>query len=124
MGDSPIIGAGLYVDNEVGAAGSTGRGEANIKICGAHTAVEMMRLGKSPEEACLEVARRVVKTTKEKRLLFPDGKPNFNISFYAVNKKGEYGAASIYPSRFTVNTGAESRTLNTAFLFNRDRNPE
>lgn len=124
VGDSPIIGAGLFVDNEVGAAGSTGRGEANIKICGAHTAVEMMRLGKSPEESCLEVVRRVVKTTKEKRLLFPDGKPNYNISFYAVNKKGEYGAASIYPARFTVNTGAESRMLNTAFLFKRDRNPD
>ena len=124
VGDSPIIGAGLYVDNEVGAAGSTGRGEANIKVCGAHAAVEMMRLGKSPEEACREVLKRVVHTTKEKRLLMPDGKPNFNISYYAVNKKGEYGAASIYPARFTVNTGAESKMLNTTFLFKREGNPD
>jgi N4-(beta-N-acetylglucosaminyl)-L-asparaginase len=124
VGDSPIIGAGLFVDNEVGAAGSTGRGEANIKVCGAHTAVEMMRLGKSPQQACLEVIKRVIKTTKEKRLLFPDGRPNFNINFYAVNKKGEYGAASIYPARFTVNAGDESRMLDTVFLFKRDQNPQ
>ncbi len=124
VGDSPIIGAGLYVDNEVGAAGSTGRGEANIKVCGAHTAVEMMRQGKSPEQACVEVLQRVVKTTKEKRLLFPDGKPNFNISFYAVNKKGEYGAASLYPAKFCVNTGAASHQLSTTSLFTRSNNPD
>ncbi len=124
VGDSPIIGAGLYVDNEVGAAGSTGRGEANIKVCGAHTAVELMRQGKSPEQACVEVLRRVVKTTTEKRLLFPDGKPNFNISYYAVNKKGEYGAASLYPARFCVNTGTGSRQLSTTNLFTRSNNPD
>jgi N4-(beta-N-acetylglucosaminyl)-L-asparaginase len=117
VGDSPIIGAGLYVDNEVGAAGSTGRGEANIKVCGAHAIVELMRLGKSPEQACLDVLQRVVRTTGEKRLLRPDGKPNFNLSFYAVNKKGEHGGASLYPSRYCVNTGEESRRLNTASLF-------
>jgi N4-(beta-N-acetylglucosaminyl)-L-asparaginase len=124
VGDSPIIGAGLYVDNEVGAAGSTGRGEANIKVCGAHSVVELMRQGKSPEQACLEVLQRVVKTTREKRLLFPDGKPNFNITFYALNKKGEYGSASLYPSKYCVNTGGESKSLATAFLLKRDKNPE
>ncbi len=124
VGDSPIIGAGLYVDNEVGAGGSTGRGEANIKVCGGHTLVELMRLGKSPEQACLETLQRVVKTTREKRLHFPDGKPNFNLSYYAVNKKGEYAAASLYPSHFCVNTGGESKRLETAFLFKRDKNPE
>jgi N4-(beta-N-acetylglucosaminyl)-L-asparaginase len=121
VGDSPIIGAGLYVDNEVGAAGSTGRGEANIKICGAHTIVEMMRQGKGPEEACLEACRRVVKTTTEKRLLSDKGLPNFGISFYALNKKGEYGGASIFSgSRFCVNDGTESRSLDCAFLYKRD----
>lgn len=123
VGDSPIIGAGLYVDNEVGAAGSTGRGEANIKICGAHTVVELMRMGKSAQQACLETLERVIKTTKEKRLLGQDGKPNFNLSFYAVNKKGEYAGASTYPSRFCVNTGQESRRLETAYLFKRATQP-
>jgi N4-(beta-N-acetylglucosaminyl)-L-asparaginase len=124
VGDSPIIGAGLYVDNEVGAAGSTGRGEANIKVCGAHSVVELMRLGKTPEQACLETLQRVVKTTREKRLLFPDGKPNFNLTYYAVNKQGEYAAASLYPSRYSVNTGAESRMTATAHLLTRDKNPD
>ncbi len=119
VGDSPIIGAGLYVDNEVGAAGSTGRGEANIKVCGGHTVVELMRQGKSPEQACIETLERVVKTTKEKRLLGSDGRPNFNISFYAVNKKGEYGGAALYPSRFCVNTGEGSKLVDSAYLFKR-----
>jgi N4-(beta-N-acetylglucosaminyl)-L-asparaginase len=119
VGDSPIIGAGLYVDNEVGAAGSTGRGEANIKVCGGHTVVELMRQGKSPEQACLGTLERVVQSTKEKRLLRPDGKPSFNLSFYAVNKKGEYGSATIYPSRYCVNTGDESKRLPTAYLYER-----
>jgi len=119
VGDSPIIGAGLYVDNEIGAAGSTGRGEANIKVCGAHTVVELMRQGKTPEQACIETLERVVKTTKEKRLLGADGRPNFNLNFYAVTKKGEYGGAALYPSRFCVNTGAESKLVDSAPLFNR-----
>ncbi len=119
VGDSPIIGAGLYVDNEVGGAGSTGRGEANIKVCGAHTVVELMRQGKTPEQACLETLERVVKTTKEKRLLGRDGKPNFNLSYYAVNKKGEYAGAALYDARFCVNTGGESRHVQMTSLFKR-----
>ena len=119
VGDSPIIGAGLYVDNEVGAAGSTGRGEANIKVCGAHTIVELMRQGKAPEQACIEVLERVAKTTKEKRLLGPDGKPKFNVSYYAVNKNGEYGSAALYTSKYTLNTGGESKLLNGVSLFKR-----
>jgi len=119
VGDSPIIGAGLYVDNEVGAAGSTGRGEANIKVCGGHTVVELMRQGKTPEQACIETLERVVKTTKEKRLLGSDGRPNFNINFYAMNKKGEFGGAALYPSRFCVNTGEASKLVESASLFKR-----
>ncbi len=119
VGDSPIIGAGCYVDNEVGAAGSTGRGEANIKVCGAHTVVELMRQGKTPEQACVETLERVARTTKEKRLLGPDGKPNFNLSYYAVNKKGEYGGASLYQSRYCVNTGGESKLVESASLYKR-----
>ena len=121
VGDSPIIGAGLYTDNEVGSAGSTGRGEANIKICGAHAIVEVMRQGKNPTEACLEALRRVVRTTTEKRLRTPDGKPKFNLTYYAVNKKGEFGSASLYNGqRFCVCDAAGVRTLECAFLFKQD----
>jgi N4-(beta-N-acetylglucosaminyl)-L-asparaginase len=74
VGDSPIVGAGQYTDNDVGAAGSTGLGEANIKVCGAFATVDGMRRGLSPTDACLETLRRVVATT-EPRLLSPDGKP-------------------------------------------------
>lgn len=117
VGDSPIIGAGLYVDNEIGAAGSTGRGEANIKVCGAHTVIELMRQGKTPAQACLETLERVVRTTREKRLLNKEGRPNFQLNFYAVTKRGEFGGAALYPSRFCVNTGAESRLVNSEHLF-------
>ena len=94
VGDSPIIGAGQYCDNEVGAAGSTGRGESNIKVCGAFLAVELMRQGKSPEEALLEVMRRVIAMT-EQRLLDEKGRPYFDLSYYAVTKDGQrLGAGS------------------------------
>ncbi len=92
VGDSPIIGAGQYCDNEVGAAGSTGRGEAVMKVCGAFLTIEGMRRGLSPTEACLETLRRVVATT-EARLLDPRGRPRFGLVFYAVNKRGEFGGA-------------------------------
>jgi N4-(beta-N-acetylglucosaminyl)-L-asparaginase len=94
VGDSPIIGAGQYCDNEVGAAGSTGRGEANIKVCGAFLAVEFMRQGMTPEAALMKVIERVVAMT-ESRLLV-NGKPTFQLQFYAVNKKGEYAGACCY----------------------------
>jgi N4-(beta-N-acetylglucosaminyl)-L-asparaginase len=94
VGDSPIIGAGCFTDNDVGSAGSTGRGEANILVSGGHLAVEMMRQGRHPKDACLEVLRRIARTTREKRLLEADGRPAFGITFYAVNKKGDYGAAA------------------------------
>ncbi|HYN81770.1 MAG TPA: isoaspartyl peptidase/L-asparaginase [Gemmatimonadaceae bacterium] len=92
VGDSPIIGAGQYCDNDVGAAGSTGRGEANMKVCGAFLTVEGMRRGLSPTDACLETLRRVVATT-EPRLLNQRGRPKFGLAFYAVNKRGEFGGA-------------------------------
>jgi N4-(beta-N-acetylglucosaminyl)-L-asparaginase len=117
VGDSPIIGAGLYVDNEIGAAGSTGRGEANIKVCGAHTVVEMLRQGKSPAQACIETLERVVRTTKEKRLLNKEGRPNCQLNLYAVTKRGEFGGAALYPARFCVDTGTGSRLVNSEHLF-------
>jgi N4-(beta-N-acetylglucosaminyl)-L-asparaginase len=108
VGDSPIIGAGLYVDNVVGAAGSTGNGEANIRIVGAHTVVELMRQGKAPEQACIETLKRVVD-------LFKGNPPQLN--FYAVNKEGESGAASIFKGAgYCLHDGVQSYRLQSAWL--------
>lgn len=120
VGDSPIIGAGMYCDNDVGAAGSTGRGEAVIKTCGAHTIVELMRQGSSPEDACLEALRRIVHWTVEDRLLDDDGRPNFNVNYYAVNKAGEWGGAAIWSgARFAVSVDGNTRHEDSAYLFER-----
>lgn len=96
VGDSPIIGAGLYVDNDTGAAGSTGRGEANIISCGSVTVVEAMARGLHPKDACLHAAQRIVRLTRAKHLVRKDGRPAFNVDFYAVDKKGRHGGAAIY----------------------------
>jgi N4-(beta-N-acetylglucosaminyl)-L-asparaginase len=97
VGDSPIIGAGCFVDNEVGAAGSTGKGEENIKIAGGHTIVEMMRRGKSPEEACLEALSRIARNyNNDKKKL-----ATFHIFFYALNKDGVHGAASLWRNHYS-----------------------
>jgi N4-(beta-N-acetylglucosaminyl)-L-asparaginase len=118
VGDSPIIGAGQYCDNEVGAAGSTGRGESNIKVCGGFLTVEHMRRGMKPTDACLETLKRVVAAT-EPRLLDERGRPKFGLNFYAVNKRGEFGAASLFPSRYAAHDGAEAKLRDTAYLFAR-----
>ncbi|HSG82670.1 MAG TPA: N(4)-(beta-N-acetylglucosaminyl)-L-asparaginase [Gemmatimonadota bacterium] len=121
VGDSPIIGAGLYVDNDVGAAGSTGRGEAVIKACGSLIVVEAMRRGAHPKDACLEALRRVIHFTVEKRLLNEDEKPDFNVNFYAVNKRGDYGAAAIWSGReFAVCDQSGARHEDAAYLFERE----
>src|SRR6188472_3524310 len=96
VGDSPILGAGLYVDNEVGAAGSTGRGEANLYNLCSFLIVEEMRRGKSPKDAGMEALRRIKANQIEKRLLNGRGEPNFNINFYAVNKQGEHAGVTMY----------------------------
>ncbi|RMH96315.1 MAG: asparaginase [Calditrichaeota bacterium] len=122
VGDSPIIGAGLYVDNEVGAAGSTGRGEANLKNLCSFLVVEYMRLGKSPEEACLEVCKRIVSHTRLPYLLNEEGRPNFNVQFYAVNKRGEVGGATIYEGgKMCVMDGQGFRLVPLAYLFPRKK---
>jgi N4-(beta-N-acetylglucosaminyl)-L-asparaginase len=118
VGDSPIIGAGQYCDNDVGAAGSTGRGESNIKVCGGFLTVEHMRRGMKPTDACLETLKRVVAAT-ESRLLDARARPKFSLNFYAVNKRGEFGAASIYPSRYAAHDGTEGKLRDTAYLFAR-----
>ncbi|HKW49990.1 MAG TPA: isoaspartyl peptidase/L-asparaginase [Gemmatimonadaceae bacterium] len=123
VGDSPIIGAGQYCDNTVGAAGSTGRGESNIKVCGAFLAVELMRQGKSPEEALLEVMRRVIAMT-EKRLLDEKGRPYFDLSYYAVTKDGRFAGSAAYEgATFAVCDAAGPRLEPAVFLFKRDERP-
>jgi len=123
VGDSPIIGAGQYCDNEVGAAGSTGRGEANIKVCGAFLAVEFMRQGMSPEQSLMKVMERVIAMT-EKRLLNDKGRPYFDLNYYAVNKKGEYAGACAYEgSSFAVCDAKGARKENAVYLFKRDERP-
>lgn len=125
VGDSPIIGAGLFVDNEVGAAGSTGRGEENIKISGAHTIVEMMRKGLSPTDACLEACRRVSKSYNDNK----EKLRRFSINFYAVNKDGVHGGAALWGSsapngdgrrrryQYAVHDGSTNKLHDLAFLY-------
>jgi N4-(beta-N-acetylglucosaminyl)-L-asparaginase len=123
VGDSPIIGCGLFVDNEVGAAGSTGRGEECIKINGAHTIVEMMRRGASPTDACMEAVKRVVANYNNNKAKLS----KFHLNFYGLNKKGEYGAASLWAysinargersrSRYAVHDGKENKLHDMAYL--------
>ncbi len=116
VGDSPILGAGLYVDGDVGAAGSTGRGEANLYNLTSFLIVENMRRGMHPRDAGMEGLRRIKQNTVEKRLLKANGDPAFGISFYVLNAKGEYAGVSMYTterSTYAVCTenGAESLPL-------------
>lgn len=123
VGDSPIIGAGLYVDNDVGAAGSTGRGEANIQNCGSFTVVEFMRQGFSPEEACLQALKRIAEKSKgQPRLLDENGLPRFGLDFYAINKKGEYGGASMWSgSEFAIHDGTNNKLVESAYLYKNNK---
>jgi N4-(beta-N-acetylglucosaminyl)-L-asparaginase len=118
VGDSPIIGAGLYVDQDVGGAGSTGVGEENIRIAGGHTIVEAMRRGMSPREAVLEALKRVSRN-------YNDGQAKLNkldIEFYALRKDGEHAAGSLWGNHtsykvYSVNDGGESRHEPCVFLY-------
>jgi N4-(beta-N-acetylglucosaminyl)-L-asparaginase len=110
-GDSPILGAGLYVDNEVGAAGSTGRGEANLYNLCSFLIVENMRRGMHPKDAGMDALKRVRANTIEKRLLLKSGEPNFQLNFYVLNAKGEYAGVAMYPSRYAICTENGPQTL-------------
>lgn len=112
-GDSPILGAGLYLDNEVGAAGSTGRGEANLFNLCSYLIVEQMRRGMHPKDAGMEALKRVKTNTIEKRLLTPDGYPAFQLNFYILNAKGEYAGVSMYTSDYAICTEKGPQTLAT-----------
>jgi N4-(beta-N-acetylglucosaminyl)-L-asparaginase len=120
VGDSPILGAGLYVDTDVGAAGSTGRGEANLYNLSSFLIVEHMRRGMHPKDAGIEACKRIKANTVEKRLLDDKGNPNFGVNFYIVNAKGEYAGVSMYAgARFAVCTENGPRTLACDPLFER-----
>ena len=124
VGDSPLIGCGLFVDNEVGAAGSTGRGEECIKINGAHTIVEMMRRGASPSEACMEAVKRVVASYNGNLKKLRE----FGIQFYALNKNGEHGSATLWGfsverdgkrnrAQYAVHDGRENKLHDIPYLY-------
>lgn len=104
VGDSPILGAGLYVDGQAGAAGSTGRGEANLFNLSSFLIVDRMRAGRSPLDAGMEALRRIRDNTVEPRLLDERGQPNFNVSFYIVNARGDFAGVSLKPNKFAVCT--------------------
>jgi N4-(beta-N-acetylglucosaminyl)-L-asparaginase len=111
VGDSPIIAAGNYVDNEVGAAGSTGRGEENIRVCGAHTIVEMMRKGMSPTDACMEALGRIAHNFKNDKTRLTE----FTVQFYALNKDGVHGGGTLWGTstggtpNYAIHDGASAK---------------
>jgi N4-(beta-N-acetylglucosaminyl)-L-asparaginase len=113
VGDSPILGAGVYVDGDVGAAGSTGRGEANLYNLSSFVIVDNMRRGMHPKDAAMDMLRRVKANTIEKRLLNSAGNPNFGLNFYVVNAAGVYAGVSMYPSKYAVCTENGPQTLDT-----------
>lgn len=124
VGDSPLIGCGLFVDNEIGAAGSTGRGEECIKINGAHTVVEMMRKGMSPTDAALEACKRVAANYNNNMARLK----KFSIEFYALSKNGEHGAAGLFGysvnsrgerqrHQYAVHDGKENKLHDIAYLY-------
>ena len=118
VGDSPIIGAGLYVDNGVGACGSTGRGEANLKTCASFLGVEFMRNGDSPEEAGLKVLQRISENTTEPYLLNDEGRPNFQVLFYLLNKRGEHAGVAMYSGgQYAVHDGTENKLRDCGYLY-------
>ena len=125
VGDSPIIGAGLFVDPDVGGAGSTGRGEENIRVAGAHTVVENMRHGMSAKEAVLDCLKRVSKNYGDdlKRL------DRFDLNFYALRKDGDFAGGSLWngsrsrgrivPRQFAIHSGGKGRLENCVYLYER-----
>lgn len=111
VGDSPIIGAGLYVDNEIGAATSTGVGEEVIRIVGSHLVVELMRQGNSPELACRKAIERIIKRSPEKA-------KDVQVGFLALNKKGEYGAYALQKGfTYSVKSGKEDKVYDAKSLY-------
>jgi N4-(beta-N-acetylglucosaminyl)-L-asparaginase len=120
VGDSPILGAGLYVDNAVGAAGSTGRGESNLFNLSSFLIVEEMRRGRHPKDAGLEALRRVAANTVDRTLRKADGRPNFNVNFYVLAANGEHAGVTFYGGddvNYAVCTSEGARLLPMEPLF-------
>jgi N4-(beta-N-acetylglucosaminyl)-L-asparaginase len=110
VGDSPIIGAGLYADSEVGAATSTGMGEEVIRTCGSHTVVELMRQGYSPENACKKAVERIISRN-------PERAKTLQVGFLALNKKGEYGAYAIHKGfNYAVKSDKEEKIYDSKYF--------
>ncbi|HVX67305.1 MAG TPA: N(4)-(beta-N-acetylglucosaminyl)-L-asparaginase [Bryobacteraceae bacterium] len=127
VGDSPILGAGLWIDQDVGGGGSTGRGEENIRVAGAHTVVENMRHGMSAKEACLDALKRVARNFDNDYARLA----KFDLNFYALRKDGDYASACLWNAveqqgawvsrQFAVNDGTTSRLEQCAYLLERKR---
>jgi N4-(beta-N-acetylglucosaminyl)-L-asparaginase len=119
VGDSPIVGAGMFVDNEVGSAGATGRGEAVIQSCGSFAIVHAMGMGMDPTEACLHVLKKIVSNSRrQKRLMRDAQRPGFNVVMYALRRDGKHGSAAMFPgARYAVADGDGARLEPCAALF-------
>lgn len=122
VGDSPLIGDGLYLDNEVGSAGGTGRGEAAILACGAFAIVERMRAGREPLDACLDVLARVADQSRRNGNADAQGKPTFDLTFYALAKDGRFASAGLWSgASFAVCDAAGARLEQSGWLFEKPR---
>jgi len=112
VGDSPIIGAGLFVDNEVGACTATGQGEDVIRVAGSHSVVELMRQGLSPEAACKKIVERIVKIKGGKV-------KEIQVAFLAINKKGQVGSFAIHPGfEYAIRTNEIEKLVKSKSWFN------
>lgn len=121
VGDSPIVGAGLYVDNQIGSCGSTGRGEANLLNVSSFAAVELLRGGATPAEAGLEILRRIVRHTTRPHLLNEQGRPNFGLKLYLLDRTGRHAGVSLFgPAQYAVTNPEGSRLEDCAYLFERE----
>jgi N4-(beta-N-acetylglucosaminyl)-L-asparaginase len=111
LGDSPIIGAGLFVDNEVGAVTATGQGEDVIRICGSHLVVELMRQGLAPGQACKTAVERIIRIKKDKA-------KDIQVAFIALNKKGEHGAYAIQKGfTYALKTNTEEHMISVKSVY-------
>lgn len=118
VGDSPILGAGLFLDNEIGSAGSTGRGEANLLNLSSHTIVEGMRRGLAPKDALMEACKRIAATNLNPRLRDSKKRPSFQVKFYCVAKDGRYAGASLWAgTQMAVHDGDSARLVDCASLY-------
>jgi N4-(beta-N-acetylglucosaminyl)-L-asparaginase len=124
LGDTPVVGAGIYTDDRAGSCGATGRGEATIATCGSHTVVEFMRQGLSPVESGLRALKRIAEAEKNPRHLFPDGRPRFQVKFFCMNPRGETAGIGMWAGpRYAVCNGARAALRDCVSLFGKPPQP-